>query len=179
MTFVVWKTAEKREDTRALQGFTCALKQPPRGREYSWELEVQKYFRKAVWADTSESRHLDQRFRIAIDGEGVAAAYTHARLADQPAQFVVHADEQSRLLVMLGVAVRYRHEGGKFADEVLLDALYDILESEPYSANVNVLAKVHMRNIPSQRMLTRAGFQQHTTGTSTRPLGWWSLTLER
>ncbi|MGW7641589.1 hypothetical protein [Streptomyces decoyicus] len=176
--FVIWKIANKQQDARAMEAFTCAVKHPPKNRAFSWELEVQTYFHKAVWADTNESSHLGQRFRIADDGEGIAAAYTHARLADQP-EFTPPAGEQTRLLVMLGIAIRHRRQGGKFADEVLLDALYDILDSEPDSAKINVLAKVHMHNIPSQKMLKRAGFQQNTAGTPAKPLGWWSLTLER
>ncbi|MGW4775136.1 hypothetical protein ACWEPA_00570 [Streptomyces filamentosus] len=176
--FVVWKIANKKQDASGLAAFKCAIKRPPRDRAFSWEREVEKYFHREVWADTNASSHLGQRFRIADDGEGIAAAYTHARMADQPG-FTPPAGEQTRLLVMLGIAVRHRGQGGKFADEVLLDALYDILDSEPDSATINVLAKVHMHNVPSQKMLTRAGFQQNTAGTATKPLGWWSLTLER
>ncbi|MGW7363200.1 hypothetical protein ACWGI8_07180 [Streptomyces sp. NPDC054841] len=178
MTSVVWKIANKQRDAKALEAFTCALKRPPKNRAYSWELEVQKYFHKEVWADTNESSHLGQRFRIAEEAEGIAAAYTHARLADQPPEFVPPDGEPSRLLVMLGIAVRHRHKGGKFADEVLTDALHDVLDSEPESATINVFAKVHMHNTPSQNMLTRGEFRQHIRATPTR-LGWWILTLER
>ncbi|WP_405533750.1 hypothetical protein OG592_42200 (plasmid) [Streptomyces avidinii] len=45
-------------------------------------------------------------------------------------------------------------------------------DSEPGSTKINVLAKVHMHNIPSQKMLARAEFQQKTTGTPAKPLGW-------
>ncbi|MEU0060459.1 hypothetical protein [Streptomyces sp. NPDC006334] len=176
--FVVWKIANKKQDALGLAAFKCAIKHPPKGRAFSWEAEVEKYFHREVWADTNAHGRLNQRFRIADDGEGIAAAYTHARMAAQRG-FTPPTGEQTRLLVMLGIAVRHRGQGGKFADEVLLDALYDILNSEPESAKVNVLAKVHMRNVPSQKMLTRAGFQQQTEGTPTKPLGWWSLTLER
>ncbi|MFD7959235.1 hypothetical protein ACFV5J_00320 [Streptomyces zaomyceticus] len=176
--FTVWKIADKKQDALDLAAFKCAIKHPPNNRAFPWEGEVEKYFHREVWADTNASSHLGQRFRIADDGEGIAAAYTHARMADQPG-FTPPAGEQTRLLVMLGIALRHRGKGGEFADEVLLDALYDILDAEPESAKINVLAKVHMHNAPSQKMLTRAGFQQNTAGTPTKPLGWWSLTLGR
>ncbi|MFD3578236.1 hypothetical protein [Streptomyces sp. NPDC058644] len=175
---VVWKIANKKQDASAMEAFKCAIKHPPKNRTFSWEREVEKYFHKEVWADTNASSLLDQRFRVADDGDGIAAAYTHARIADQP-DFTPPAGEQTRLLVMLGIALRHRGKGGKFADEVLSDALYDILDSEPDSTTINVLAKVHMHNVPSQKMLTRAEFQQDTAGTPAKPLAWWSLTLER
>lgn len=179
MTDVVWKIADEQRDARKLEAFTCALQHPPRNKSLVWELEVQKYFRKGVWADTNASRHLGQSFRIAEDPDGIAAAYTHSRLADQPPEFVPPARSQTRLLVMLGIAVRYRRQGGKFADEVLLNALYDIQDCEPESHEINVLAKVHMGNIPSQNMLERAEFQQGVPGTPARPYGWWYLILRR
>ncbi|MFA7761440.1 hypothetical protein ACGFNX_17025 [Streptomyces sp. NPDC048723] len=80
---------------------------------------------------------------------------------------------------MLGIAVRYRNQGGKFADEVLIDALYDILGREPNHESVAVFARVDRHNVPSQRMLGRAGFEQVIAGTAERRLGWWLLTLDR
>ncbi|MFF9246839.1 hypothetical protein [Streptomyces globisporus] len=178
MTTVSWKVADKQRDEEALKAFTCARRVPPNRRPYSWELEVQKYFHNEVWADTNESIYLGQRFRIAEDADGIAAAYTHSRLADQP-PFPVSDGSQTRLMVMLGIATRYRWQGGKFADEVLLDALYDIQDSEPESAEIIVIGKVHMNNLPSQKMLKRADFEQSTQGSVARPLGLWRLTLTR
>ncbi|MFE0448142.1 hypothetical protein [Streptomyces fungicidicus] len=130
-------------------------------------------------ADTAASQRWDQRFRIAEDALGIAAAYTHSRPASRHPDLRVPPGTAYRYLLMLGIAERYRNQGGKFADEVLLDALYDILEREPDHESVAVFARVDRHNIPSQKMLSRAGFQQVIPGTPERRLGWWLLTVAR
>lgn len=178
MSTVTWRVPGKL-DRRALQAFTCAKGIPPRGRPPSWEHEVQAYFRAEALADTAASHRWDQRFRIAEDVLGIAAAYTHSRPASQHPDLRVPPDTACRYLLMLGIADRYRNQGGKFADEILLDALYDILEREPDHESVAVFARVDRHNVPSQKMLSRADFQQVIPGTAVRRLGWWLLTLDR
>ncbi|WP_405801095.1 hypothetical protein OG291_08820 [Streptomyces halstedii] len=178
MSTVTWRVPDKL-DRRKLQAFTCALGVPPKGRPPSWEHEVQAYFRTQALADTGASRRWDQRFRIAEDAWGIAAAYTHARPASHHPDLRVPPGTACRYLLMLGIAARYRKQGGKFADEVLLDALYDVLEREPNHESVAVFARVDRHNIPSQKMLGRVGFRQVIAGTPERRLGWWLLTVDR
>ncbi|WP_328951333.1 hypothetical protein OG778_30275 [Streptomyces sp. NBC_00184] len=178
MTTVSWRTPQKNTDRAALDAFKCAERVPPSRKAPSWELEVEKYFHGQVWADTNRSRSLDQRFRVAEDVEGIAAAYTHARAAGLHPELSVPADTICRYMVMLGIAIRYRHQSGKFADEVLLNALYDIQDREAGQPEIVVFAKVHRHNQPSQKMLGRAGFEEDIPGTSASPLAWWSLILQ-
>jgi hypothetical protein len=173
-----WRTPGK-HDRRLLQAFTCAVGKPPRGRPLFWEEEVQKYFRQQALADTNSSAHLDQRFRVAEDTSGAAAAYTHARPASAHPGLELSAGQACRYLLMLGVAVRHRFQGGKVADEVLLHALHDVLEREPASQSVAVLARVDRRNAPSQALLSRWDFQEVIPGTVSQRLGWWLLVVER
>ncbi|MDQ1018937.1 hypothetical protein [Streptomyces afghaniensis] len=178
MSTLAWRTPDK-QDRRLLQTFTCAEERPPKGRPAFWEDEVQKYFRQEALADTNRSPSLDQRFRIAEDAMGIAAAYTHARPEGLHPDLRVSPGQACRYLLMLGVALRHRHQGGKVADELLIDALYDIAEREPNRESVVVLARVDWRNIPSQNMLSRWGFEEVIRGSAAERLGWWMLILER
>ncbi|MYR59599.1 hypothetical protein GTY54_26310 [Streptomyces sp. SID625] len=178
MTALTWRTPDK-QDRRLLQSFTCAEPKPPKGRPLLWEDEVQKYFRQEALADTNSSARFDQRFRIAEDAAGVAAAYTHARPEQPHPDLRLPPGTACRYLLMLGVAVRHRHQGGKVADAVLLDALHDIAEREPDHESVAVLGRVDRRNLPSQNMLRRWGFEEVIPGSAAMRLGWWLLILER
>ncbi|MFI6374771.1 hypothetical protein [Streptomyces sp. NPDC050546] len=178
MSTLAWRTPNK-QDRRLLQTFTCAEAKPPKGRPAFWEDEVQRYFRQEALADTNRSVSLDQRFRIAEDAVGIAAAYTHARPEGIHPDLDVLPGQAFRYLLMIGVSLRHRHQGGKVADEVLIDALYDIVEREPDHESVAVMARVDWRNIPSQKMLSRFGFEEVIRGSAAERLGWWLLTLER
>ncbi|MEU0953528.1 hypothetical protein ABZ353_14480 [Streptomyces niveus] len=144
-----------------------------------WEHEVQTYFRSEALADTNRSLRYDQRFRIAEDAQGIAAAYTHARPAEPHPDLQIPPTHACRYLLVIAIALRHRHQGGKFADEVLIDALYDIVEREPDDDSVAVLARVDYRNVSSRNMFRRTGFEEVLPGTPASRLGWWLLTLER
>ncbi|MEU8489377.1 GNAT family N-acetyltransferase [Streptomyces sp. NPDC048641] len=141
---------------------------------------MQTYFRHQALADTHAYTRCDQRFRIAEDAEGIAAAYTHARPTDGVVQGIhLPTGHAFRYLLMLGIAARHRHQGGKFADEVVLDALYDVLAREPDHEAIAVMARIDHRNVSSQRLFSRHGFEEVFAGTLTAPLGGWLLIIER
>ncbi|WP_430378144.1 hypothetical protein [Streptomyces sp. B1-3] len=178
MSDFTWRTPGK-HDRRLLQAFTCADGKPPSGRPLFWEEEVQKYFRHQALADTNSWARLDQRFHIAEDASGIAAAYTHARPESPHPDLQLSAGQACRYLLMLGVALRHRFQGGKAADEALLHALHDILHREPDSQSVAVLARVDRRNLPSQKLLLRWDFEEVIPGTVSERLGWWLLIVDR
>lgn len=178
MSTVSWRIPNKR-DRGLLQSFSCAQGVPPKGQPLPWEHEVQTYFRHEALADTNRSVRHDQRFRIAEDAQGLAAAYTHARPLEQHPDLHVPSGHACRYLLMIAVALRHRHQGGKLADEVLINALFDIVEREPDHDYVAVFARIDYRNVPSQNRFRRTGFEEVIPGTPTNRLGWWLLTLER
>ncbi|WP_432114726.1 hypothetical protein [Streptomyces sp. S1] len=178
MSTVTWRIPNKR-DRRLLQSFSCARELAPTGRPAPWEREVQTYFRSEALADTNGSLTHDQRFRIAEDAQGVAAAYTHARPADVHPDLILPPDCACRYLLMIAVALRHRNQGGKFADEVMIDALHDIAEREPDHDSIAIIARIDHRNAPSRNMFLRAGFEEVVPGNSVSRLSWWLLVLER
>ncbi|GHC88486.1 hypothetical protein GCM10010349_75800 [Streptomyces flavofungini] len=177
MSSFTWRTPGK-QDRRLLQTFTCAEGRPPDGRLPFWENEVQKYFRQDALADTNRSAHLGQRFRIAEDASGIVGAYTHARPESLHPDLRLAPDQACRGLLMLGVATRHRHQGGKVADQVFDDALYDMAQRESARKSIVILGHVDRRNVPSQRMLRRQGFEEVVPGTPAERLGLWMLTLD-
>ncbi|MFE0719773.1 hypothetical protein ACFW23_02320 [Streptomyces rochei] len=179
MLNVKWREAEEKQDAQALAAFVCGIPAPPSRRPPQWEREVERYFRLGeVWEDLKTSKYSGQRFLIAEDSEGIAAAFTHARLVSNDQALMSPAGEARRMLMMLGIAARTRQQGHRFGNQVLEEALYDILDSEPDSSCVHVWGKVRPKNLPSQRMLKRAGFEERdvpSLGNFTH----WYLVLER
>ncbi|MFZ4208664.1 hypothetical protein ACOZE4_28110 [Streptomyces griseoincarnatus] len=179
MIQVKWREAEEKQDAKALAAFTCGIPAPPSRKPPQWEREVDRYFQLGeVWEDLRTSKYSDQRFLVAEDNSGIVAAFTHARIDSNEPLFVPLDGEVRRMLMVLGIAARMRRKGQRFGNAVLEEALYDILESESESPYVHVWGKVRSRNLPSQRMLKRAGFQQRdlpSLGNFTH----WHIVLER
>ncbi|MEJ8631977.1 hypothetical protein [Streptomyces sp. MS2.AVA.5] len=156
-----------------------------------FEEEVQRYFHEHAITQRNQSRDRDRHHRpaydqqliIGLDDEGVAAAYSHYRppAENLPEELVLPAGAAIRMLQFLGVAVRYRSQGGKFADQVVAHALWNILDQEPDAAKVYIVGEVDYRNEPSMAMLARAKFLQMTTGgpAPEARLGWWLHVLRR
>ncbi|MGW0554416.1 hypothetical protein ACWDZ6_09485 [Streptomyces sp. NPDC002926] len=175
---VKWRQAEENRDSAALAAFVCGIPAPPSRKPPQWEREVQRYFQGEVWNDISASNYPDQRFLIAEDDKGIAAAFTHARIESSDPALAAPEGEATRMLMMLGVANRYRRQNQRFGNQVLDEALHDVLGSEPDSLYVNVWGKVRPRNLPSQRMLERAGFEKRDVA-SLGNFTHWHLVLSR
>lgn len=135
---------------------------------------MQSDIRQRLLKDTARNRNLDQRFRIAMDEDGIAAVYAHARMKEHPAELELPPDVPVRAL--LYVAIARNHRGTGLADSVMTEALYDILGREA-APHVVVLARVHHRNRPSEQMCQRHSFDLIRPGNLEDPYGLWGRRL--
>ena len=151
MTFLLDWQEGARGHTGDLNTFTCTDFKP-RSRERTWRT------RHGWWEFEVQSRIRDLRppcrgssfLRLGYDGVGLAAAC-----------LVEELDGPSLVEMSLGaIALRLRHKGGGYADEMMSDAL-DIVTTRALAARVvEVLAIGHVweDNAASQALCRRHGF---------------------
>jgi RimJ/RimL family protein N-acetyltransferase len=152
VTLLAWRTAQ-RGDRPLLQAFTCTgpacydrwRKQKVHPRE--WELEVQTGIR-----DINPSTEGQFLYLGIDDQESIGAVCLFAPL-DQPDQFK---------LMGVAVAMRYRRQGGAYADEAITQALQAAADQAAQHGRPHayVTGFVHERNLASQRMCQRHGFMR-------------------
>lgn len=179
MSLAPWRDAEYERDAKSLSVFECALPHPPSSKPASWEKSVQRFFQEDVWRKLEQLRDADPHFRVLEDDHGIAAAYTHNRLEGTDG-FHVQDGYGSRLIGFLAIATRYRRQGGDFANQVLIDALWNILDAEKdCERGVFVWGKVHRRNVASKAMLTRNGWKYRASVPDLGPLEHWLFRVDR
>jgi hypothetical protein len=164
-----WRTAT-RGDRAALQEFTCTTKASrssgssrPLPHPKPWELQVQSFIR-----TLHPPAGPDQEFLLGEDPSGVGAVRV---LADQGTPEIVK-------IQAIAVSVRYRGQGGAYADEALAAGLDHAGRRARAAGLGQVIAVgwVHQRNKPSQLLCRRAGF---TYRRDTRDgLQEWAVLLE-
>lgn len=151
-----------------LHAFVCtAFKPRPRERTWRsrdgwWEYEVQSRIR-----DLRPPYRAGCFLRLGYDGDGLAAV-----------SYVEEIDGPDILEMALGaVALRLRHKGGGYADEMFADAL-DIITTRALAAQVVevlLLGRVWEQNAPSQALCRRHGFGH--TGDVGKGVQQWSRYL--
>lgn len=177
---VQWREAEEDRDAKALADFVCGLPIAPSSKPPSWEKSVQRFFQTEVWGVLRQLEGADPHLRIAEDDRGIAAAYTHNRLESHLPEYAPPPGWENRLIGYLGIATRYRRQGGAFADQVLTDALYAVIDVESDCEHgVIAWGKVHRKNTASKNMLTRNGFRYRVSVPDDGTLEHWSLRTPR
>lgn len=163
-----WREATK-ADTQLLQGFTCTEparrlrggRPAPHHRE--WEREVQTWFRSgdALADSNADALHGGRLLLGFVEGD-LAVCVSHARLrnpgVETPLRQHLNYEGPIRVLKAVGVACAHRGAGGRLADQALEYALEDMVSQET-SEEILVLGRIDSRNKPSERLVTRNGFE--------------------
>lgn len=127
-----------------------------------WEYEAQSWLR-----SLRPPHPLPKRLLVGLDADGLAAAI-HWEEVDGPSYVDV---------IVAGVALRCRRQGGGFADEMMeqaLDAMTArVIESD--GDTLRVSAAIFADNHPSQRMCRDAGMRHRDMGGPNVQL--WTMTL--
>ncbi|OKK17124.1 hypothetical protein AMK09_21495 [Streptomyces sp. CB02488] len=176
---IQWREAEEGHDAKLFADFKCALTVPPSTKPPVYERQVQRFFREQVWEQLGSHAERDPRLRIAEDAEGIAAAYVHLRYDSDHPMYMSVPGYGSRLIGFMGIATRYRRQGGGFADQVLTDALYEARDADGAILGVVVWGKVHRRNKPCKSMLTRNDFRYRSLMEDDGPLEHWAVQIDR
>uniref|UniRef100_UPI003D8FB572 GNAT family N-acetyltransferase n=1 Tax=Gordonia sp. B7-2 TaxID=3420932 RepID=UPI003D8FB572 len=151
---LTWQHITNRREARDLQGFACTsdLPRTPGGRklphERPWEWEAQAHL-----------RELSNRLRsggLVVVGRSESEILGCAHL-----QFGQDAEFLEVFHVAAGVSTKARGQGGEIADQLLLHAREVAMEHATGAGCTHVVlaGKIHVRNIASQRMVTRAGWE--------------------
>lgn len=150
---VVWSLVVDRRDLRCLQSFCCTTGYPhaPSGRRLRhprpWEIEVQSYLR------NSPKLLEGQMVLLGCRGEEVVAV---ARLD------VSDGDDACEVFIACAaIALGYRRKDGGLADALMCQIRETAVEMCRESGKSEILleGKIHPGNLPSQAMVTRAGFE--------------------
>ncbi len=162
-----WRFADKCH-IQDLNAFVCTDFRPrPRERTWRtrhgwWEFEVQSCIR-----DLRPPYRGGAFLRVGYDGLGLAAAC-----------FVEELDGPDVVEMSLSaVAVRLRHKGGGYADEMFADAL-DVVTTRALAAEVPevlLIGYIYEDNAPSQALCRRNGFVH--TGDGGEGVQQWSRRL--
>jgi RimJ/RimL family protein N-acetyltransferase len=148
---LTWREATS-ADRDALMRFGCT--EPPRHERYlhvrkvypkPWERDVEAYVR--AFRPPGPP---DQTFLIGLDEEGIGAVCAFVK--DPPPEWLIK-------LQVVGVARRYRGQGGAVANEamtVAIQAAFDAVASAGHQ-QVRIIGLVHVKNLASQRMCQRNG----------------------
>ena len=168
---LIWVEATKGEHRVPLQRFTCCS---PVRRDYRipdpepWSTEIQKWARADAIAETNRrQKDADQRLRLAIEDEEIVAIACHARDPELSTN-----EFTTRRLVGYGVSItrqglKLPDQDLTYADATIDEAVRDSCERSP-DGRLALSAEVHPRNIRSQRVLERAGFEPLAPGNANR-----------
>lgn len=166
-----WARIEDRSGCRILQSFTCAPDRPrtPGGRRLPhptpWAWEAQ--------------RHLRQTSQLLRPGDLVLVGSTdgHEVVAAVHLQFDARPHVLEVFVAALGVAGSVQHQGGVVADAAMAAVSREaVIRAAALGPSVAVITgKIHLANVPSQRLVQRAGFEPQ--GPPVGPYQPWVLVL--
>ena len=166
-----WRQLADRHEAVILQQFTCTEDPPrsPHGRRLPhprrWEWEAQAHL-----------RQMSVRFRTGelliagFNGDSVIAA---AHLLPG-----IQGNVLEVFIAAAGVDLSVRHGGGVFADETM-SQIKDLALANARAQGAGIVmitGNIHVRNIPSQNMAARAGFEP--VGILTGDYQTWLLRLD-
>lgn len=150
---VVWSQIVNSRDLRCLQRFRCTADRPrsSSGRllvhPRPWEWDVQSYLRNSP---KLKAGHLVLLGRCGEDVVAVARLEVTAREND------CHV-----FIASAAIDLDHRGKGGRMADALMLQIRETAVEMCRESGKSEILleGKIHPGNLPSQAMVTRAGFE--------------------
>jgi hypothetical protein len=171
-----WEVLSDRKAMVELQRFTCTTPSPrsPRGRRLihprPWELEAQSLLRNVSHSSGSED--------LVLIGRGVSEP------ADWEIRAVAwcewHEVEVTPALFIktCGVSLEFRRQSGEAAGE-LMEQIFEVARqrlAEQAEGQVVIHGNIHVRNVPSERLFSRFGFEP--VGLPISDYQKWSVVLQ-